>query len=527
MYLILHVHSKILTNCKAFASVKADYDKVEEFFSYSSRFYERLTILEGMVSDNAALARAIVRVFSAQLSVCAIVEVWTKTKAARFKQFLSALWNMQDPALASSFGTMQASVDELGATVGYASYAEIKSTKAVTLTVSAKADEIDANIKGFRDKVGKDLQLIYESQLGMREQMADGFHTIHRTQTLLLDRFEQDAARKEALEAERAAREARFQETMLKALQEKGKADHAESKRKQNTKNLGKGDPADKKIKALNAIKDFFMKHDDTFLQWKDAYKENSSQEKEMTDVYVEHTAEWITTEPAFQQWTEGNNPLLWMKGPDGIGKSFLAHVSLQKLRARDNGNNSFAYFYFKEDSPYLQSAQNAIACVALQVAEANSRYAEQIAAKLKEEGENAPSTSTWEKIFLSIFGEAPNGTDSDDHFYLIFDGLDESPKEQQEVFLEFLQKLLGAKSRLHVLITSRPSVGALQKVEPLTLDVTKEKMLDDMRTIVGNRINKSDRLKKFSPKGKAIIRRTVSQHADGTLPLLSHASST
>ena len=77
----------MLTHCEAFAGVKADYDKVEEFFSHSSRFFERLSIIESKVSDNGALGKAIVRVFSAQLSVCAIVEVMTKTKAARFSKF--------------------------------------------------------------------------------------------------------------------------------------------------------------------------------------------------------------------------------------------------------------------------------------------------------------------------------------------------------------------------------------------------------------------------------------------------------
>jgi DNA replication protein DnaC len=412
---------------------------------------------------------------------------------------------MQDPDLAASYGIMQASIEELAQTVGYASYAEIKSTQAITVTISAKADEIDDNIKKFRDQLGQDVRLVYESQLEMRAELAEGFHT---TQAMLLEQA--------ALQAER---DARFHASVLKAIQGgKSKPENADNKRKQNTKGSGKGDPGDKKFKALRNIKAFFDSHAGLFPNWRDAYKENASQQTDMRDAYVEHTADWITNDSAFQQWAEGKNPLLWMKGPDGIGKSFLAHASLQKLPTRDEGSNSIAYFYFKEDFPYLQSAQNSFACAALQVAEANTKYAEQIAAKLKEDAENATSTPTWERFFLTVFGTSPSGTSSSDHLYLIFDGLDEAPKEQQELFLEFLKNISEAKSRVHIMVTSRPSVEAFKEVYPLIVEVTKEKVLGDMRMVVGNRINTFGRLRKFSPRAKAIIRRTVLKHADGRI---------
>lgn len=66
--------------------MKADYDKVEDFFNHSSRFFERLAIIENQNASEGPLAKAIVRVFSAQLSICAIVEVMTKEKSARFSK---------------------------------------------------------------------------------------------------------------------------------------------------------------------------------------------------------------------------------------------------------------------------------------------------------------------------------------------------------------------------------------------------------------------------------------------------------
>lgn len=59
--------------------MKADYDRVEAFFEHSGRFFERLSIIENQ-AETKALAVAIVRVFSIQLSICALVEAMTKEK---------------------------------------------------------------------------------------------------------------------------------------------------------------------------------------------------------------------------------------------------------------------------------------------------------------------------------------------------------------------------------------------------------------------------------------------------------------
>jgi hypothetical protein len=486
---------------QAFAGVKADYDKVEDFFMHSSRFFERLSIIENKVSDSVALAKGIVRVFSAQLSVCAIVEAMVKTKAARFKQFLSALWNLEDPDLNAAYASMQASIEELGQAVGYASYAEIKSTQAITVTISAKADAIDENIRKFRDQLSQDVHLVYESQLDMRAEIIDGFRA---TQEMY--------RQQQRLEEER---DRQYHDSLMKAIQSLKPTDAGDKdKRKQNTKGGGKGDPGDKKFKAVKSIKEFFDRNEDRFPLWRAAHKENASQETGMKNDHVPNTADWITDDAAFQQWTEGKNPLLWVKGTDGIGKSFIAHASIEKLQARDNGANSVAYFYFKEDYSYLQFAENAMACAALQVAETNIRYAEQIAVKLRDDGENATSTPTWERFFLSVFG-ASSGSD---HLYIVFDGLDEAPKDQQRLLLEFLKGVTTTKSRVHIMVTSRVNTEGIGELDPLTMEVTKEKILGDMRRVIRYRINTLDRLKKFSSTGKAIIRRTVLKHADGML---------
>lgn len=407
---------------------------------------------------------------------------------------------------------MQASIEELAQSVGYASYAAIKSTQEVTVTISAKADEIDANISTFRSELKQDVRLLYESNLNLKLHMTEGFNTLTKGQTETQDLMKEKAAEDQA----------RFK-LMMKEFQSLNSKLGAPDKdtRKPVTKGSGKGDAGDGKFKALRQIKTFFDGDNDTFSNWKDAQKENAAQQQDMRESFVSSTASWLPSDASFQQWVDGKNPLLWISGPDGIGKSFLAYAASQKLPSRDDGHTSVAYFYFKEDFPSLQSAQNAFACTALQIAETNARYAEIVAAKLKEDGNQAKDVPTWRRFFLSIFSASSQSSSatfsSNDRLFLIFDGLDEASEQQRSIFLEFLADLKKEKSTVRALVTSRPEgIQPSKELEPIVLEATKEKMKHDIRALIWNRLNTFGRLKKFSIAAKKLIRKKVAKQADG-----------
>ncbi|KAH7128114.1 hypothetical protein B0J11DRAFT_504607 [Dendryphion nanum] len=489
---------------EAFAGVRADHDKVVAFFNQSTRFFERLSIIEGKVRKEGPLALAIMRVFSAQLSICAIAEVRMKEKNARIKAFMSALWTVEDPDLAASYGVMQVSIEELAQTVGYETYSSIKDTQTATSEVSAKADEIDEAIRQFRLQQTKDVRLLYDSNLDLKAEIG-------------LMRSENRAGVSMIVDSQVTLHND-MKDFILKSLSSEREKTNTKEKNKLGAKGVGKGDAGDKKFTALRSIKSYFDDHAELVRMWKTAHKENTAQIQEMKDSFVDRTGEWLGSDPIFQQWIDGKNPLLWIRGPEGIGKSFLSHASLQILRSREESHASYAYFCFKEDFACLQSAQCAIACAAIQVAETNTRYAEQIAAKLKEDENNRYEISTWRRFFLAPFGSG-NPTDSHEKLYLVLDGLDESSDQQIEVVREFLEELKNEKSRVHVLLTSRSdkSVG-LEKLDPLIIEASKARMLPDIKILIWSRLQTLARLRKFSHAAKKIIRRKVAQQADGML---------
>ncbi|KAF2014213.1 hypothetical protein BU24DRAFT_492906 [Aaosphaeria arxii CBS 175.79] len=485
----------------AFAGVKADYDKVEQFFAVSNRFFDRLSLIENKGAGHGPMMRAIVRVFSAQLSICGTVEAKIKESASRLKQFFNNLWNMEDPELAGQYGSMQNAIEELDQTVGYASYAAIKDTQDVTEEMSSSIDEIDANIKKFRDQLGQDVQKLYESSLDIKAEIS-----VLRTDQRAGFSFvtEQNST----YHAETIKLLKSIQSTQLEKSRPVGQG----SKAKQQ-KGSGKGDAGDKKNKALKGIKNFFDGKSEVFPEWRDAHKENAAQNREMKESCIAKTGDWLLETEEFQSWSDGKNPFLWLHGSEGIGKSFLVQAALQKLSAREDA--TVAYFYFKEDFAYLQSVQNAFASVAMQIAEQDAKYAESVAAKLKD-ADSSPDTPTWKRFFLQPF---PSSSSNTEQLFIIFDGLDEAPEQQRQALLEFVDNLKEEASRVHVMVTSQPtSLNNVEELNPLTLEVTKELMTQDIRYLVRDRLKSLARLRKFSLPTKKYIRKRVVAQADGML---------
>ncbi|KAH8725755.1 hypothetical protein GQ44DRAFT_759148 [Phaeosphaeriaceae sp. PMI808] len=498
----------------AFAGVKADFDQIEDFLSLSGRFFERLSIIESTNCSDGPLGTAIVRVFSAQLSVYAIVHEMMNRKRVHIKKFFEALWDSRDPALTTAFATMQAAIDELARTVGFASYAAIKSTQDVTVHINEKTEKLDEAIREWREQQSEDIFKIFEQSLNIETAI----HDMHRAMTISFESWGSN------LESLRTAQD-KANAQIIKAM-ERGQTqskDQDMDKRKRTTLSTGKGEIGDKRLKAIRSIKSHFNDNDEDFRNWTDAQKENTAQYNDIQEAFVDGTGDWLIKNTTFQQWVDGEKRLLWLKGADGIGKSFLSFAGIRNLLSQSE-KNAVAYFYFKEDYPYLQSVQNAVACTALQIAEKNASYAKHIAKALKDDKDAGTAMTSWQRFFLSIFHTSSDASSTDftdvDKLYLIFDGLDEMPAEQLQVFMQFLADLKSRESRVHVLVSSRPQQISLEQYEPLTIDVSKSKILHDIKTFVWDRLNSGEfgRLKKFSLAAKKIIRRKIAKQADGML---------
>ncbi|KAF2683373.1 hypothetical protein K458DRAFT_389990 [Lentithecium fluviatile CBS 122367] len=270
----------------SFAGVKADYDRVEAFFEHLGRFFERLAILENQ-ADYEPLAVAIVRVFSAQLSICGLVEAMMKSK--RFKQWLNALWNLEDTDLAAAYATMQASIEELGAAVGYASYGAIKTTQESVGGVHDKVDELDKNIRRFRSTLTESVQAIYASNLNLEVEISDGFVSLQAKQD-----------ESHAIQIKLAQQ----QERILRAVEGKNRGQQA-------SQGKGKGDVGDSKVEALGRIKSFFEDRKDLYKGFRKGPATNRVQYDTIKQSFLTGTTNWLSGELHLNLWFNGDTPLL------------------------------------------------------------------------------------------------------------------------------------------------------------------------------------------------------------------------
>jgi hypothetical protein len=431
--------------------------------------------------------------------------------------FFDALWEPENPKLYGAYALMESSIEELDKTINFANHAAIRSTQDEILQLDEKADEMNRTLSAWREQQSEDIFKLFESNLEMKVEMRLQHANTVSTITGKIDVLEHTIV--DALQKANAHQK-KFTENRS-GLPDTQEADTQRSK--SENKLTGKKDISDKKAQALLPLTAYFNDQTNGFLDWNVARRKNLALHQEYKSDFVFGTAEWLFTEAAWELWTTGKNPVLWMRGADGVGKSFLSYAAAQKLLEQTD-ERAIAYFHFREEIACLQSVQNAVACTALQVAELDMKYARFMCNELADKDKNGTNTTPWQQFFFSAYASNLGDRTADSlqgsTLFLIFDGIDELPEEQLQVFRLFITDLIGSKSRVRVLISSRPEQGFIDQASPLIINVSSNKISHDINIFIRDRLNSGafPRLKKFSAAAKRRIRRRITKQADGML---------
>ena len=510
---------------QAFAGVQKDYDQAEAFFDHSRRFFDNLTLLEGK-TDPRPLAKAIVRTFASQLVICGIVQDMKNN--GRFKQWLNALWNLESPELAAAYAEMQASIEELGATVGYATYSairdayeELKATHEDVGEISEKIDELDANISRVRESMGEQLQTLYASNLGLDKKITEGFDGVQA---------KQDEAYAVQL------RIAQMQENLLNAFEKASMP--ASSDTKSHSGDLP-SDSANEKAQALDTVKTFFIGNSILFPRIEKVLDANRIERERIKRERVGDSVAWLAEHPNFTRWLDGQVTCLEICGSTGMGKSFSMEAAIDLVQRSTNPPSDVAYYFVQPDLDLPQSTEAAFACAALQVVEANHRYAEQVASDIKEDvqklvnrvnrlvywktsGVIEADTSTdlvdvpiWKRFFTSGYTEIAS---SKRRLFLILDGMDELPNGLDQL-VAFLLDLQRSEAPIHVLLSTRDAAWPSDsRIQTVTIDLTRDLIAPGLKSVVKHRLQSSQRLRSFSTQLKRKIYRKIVSQADSML---------
>ncbi len=235
----------------------------------------------------------------------------------------------------------------------------------------------------------------------------------------------------------------------------------------------------------------------------------------QISDQRLNGTGEWITNEPLFEAWMEREDPILWILGGPGAGKSFLSSKIISRLQdiypqdPQYPTRVSVGYFYIKENDQHLRSLNTILKGIAYQFTCNEVVYRKHAVAVCSSPEKISTATGTWKRLFLDFFGSLQYQSWST---YLVIDGLDEAPKREREILLTLLKDLQDAsqqsRARIQISIVGRlelrEDINLIWDEHIIFIEVSARKNTADIANYISDRIHRVKILKRNIRSSKA-----------------------
>ncbi|KAI0157617.1 hypothetical protein GGR57DRAFT_510626 [Xylariaceae sp. FL1272] len=199
-------------------------------------------------------------------------------------------------------------------------------------------------------------------------------------------------------------------------------------------------------------------------------------------------TGQWFLSDSKFQAWKRKSFHRLLCSGIPGAGKTVLASIVIDHLKARikqDNRNNSAAclYVYFDHNDRETYTILNLYLCLLAQLVQHRDHFSNELKVAFRHYQEKAmfPSPSEVLDILITEMG-------SFSRIDIVLDALDECSSEIGNIRAEFMKTVRNFPTNVFVLATSRPDLEVWREVkasEELTIaahDEDLKKYLDGFK---------------------------------------------
>ncbi|KAF4304116.1 glyoxalase bleomycin resistance protein dioxygenase protein [Botryosphaeria dothidea] len=471
---------------KASKDVSADYDVILTFFDIQHSFLERISLLESRLPAIETYQNILMRVFTSILNLCSIATKYEQE--GRFLKWAKALYKGSDEKLKGALDGLNTNIQRLESATMFAT---LRQTMDTSRSVASVGSAVNENLALTR-QVNANLQ---ETSAVVRETAMVGQQNFEVSQQI---RVTQDKSHRDMQKMFGTL-------TRAMTMSEKEKADHEQ----------GKGDKSRKS-------KDAGARRSAALAQVKAALQTTASTALALADIkqtFVEGTFKWLVENETYKTFVDGEvEPLLWIAGDRGLGKSNLSYFAIRDLAEtpRPLYKTTVAHFFFKEEHEELRSAVNLLKSVVIQVAEADNKYREEVANEVKKNAEkwrDDDGTVLWERLFASKFPH-----ESTSRLFLVIDGLDEADVDDRKKLLELLGQIKKDELQIRVLFTSGPSTEGVKSLTPATIPITIDRLKRDLRLIIRARIKSLSRLRKLRVPVKKRITFKLQQKADNVL---------
>ncbi|KAJ5896806.1 Tetratricopeptide-like helical [Penicillium subrubescens] len=226
----------------------------------------------------------------------------------------------------------------------------------------------------------------------------------------------------------------------------------------------------------------------------------------------------WV--EDRLRTWWQGTQPLLWLHGGPGVGKSHLASKIITGLSSGEFSATAplVASFFCRNNDVDLRSVNKALRTLVWQVATQSPSFATRVEEFcLKEDTEN--TYDMWRKLLLESLTETPSVETC-----FVIDGLDEAEPEELDVLASLLEKSFSegdteTRPHLRIVLLSRDSVRPVLEAHSLDwipeIEVGNNENKNDLHEYVSQKLQ-TTKMFRSAPDLREEIVKEVSREAEG-----------
>ncbi|KAL9079219.1 MAG: hypothetical protein Q9157_001888 [Trypethelium eluteriae] len=449
----------------------SDYDMIETFFSIMHAFLERISLSENKLPSVSTYQTMLARVFGSMLGLCAIASQYQKD--GRFLKWGKALFKGSDDNLKGSMEDLNGNIQRLESATMFATLGQTIENYRETVQLAGIASE---NLVVTQ----KNLATSEETNVIVKEQAM--------------------------LEREHFETSQRMEKVILKICRER------EKKPQKDGQDHGKADKAGRS-KDAGARRSLALNRIRSDLQ---TTAQPAQIIANIGQSFVKGKLAWLPSARPYRDFANGTESLLLVTGERGLGKTHLASYAIADLQSQAQGaadRTTVAYFFFEEEHEQLRSIKNFIKSLVTQIAEADSKYREEIIPDLKKIGdkiEGDDGTLIWDELIVAKYP-----ADSESKLVPVIDGIDEINTEDRTKLLSLLAQIKKDSLQISALITSRVEIEDLAAPSlALTMDLLKK----DVKQIIRARISSLSNLRRLDMSARKRIATKLAQKADSIL---------
>lgn len=217
-----------------------------------------------------------------------------------------------------------------------------------------------------------------------------------------------------------------------------------------------------------------------------------------ISDSRIPGSGSWV--DDRIRSWWQSSQPLLWLHGGPGVGKSYLASKIINDLENTELFTQPMpivASFFCKNNDVDLRSLNNGLRTLAWHVATqlpSFAVHAEDFCLK----ADPADTYAVWRKLLLNYFTEAAPGVSP----CFVIDGIDEADPEEQEILYSLLEKTYSREDQtrefppLRFVLLSRDSVRTSLEEHLLgwvtDIEITNNQNKEDLHGYVSQKLQRA-----------------------------------